>query len=122
MNRNLGERNDPAFPVTGFHAGLLYQALSLEKCVRGTPIESDVNLVVKRAGSGTLEFDQHVLDIIFKARVFKSIGYCLPETVGNRVKADSLMLVINTKRIGKAKTLARQVADVLSDKATASMP
>ena len=39
MDRDPGERNDPAFPVTGVHAGLLNHALRPETGLRHTTIE-----------------------------------------------------------------------------------
>ena len=68
MHRDLGERYDPAFAVTGVHAGLLYQALSFEVRLRCTALEYHVDLVVERAGAGLFEFDCNILDIVFHSQ------------------------------------------------------
>jgi hypothetical protein len=93
MDCDLGERDNPAFPVTVSHAGLLYQTLRPEKRIFCATVESNANLVVERAGAGTFKLDQFVLDIISRARLTESSAYRLPEAAGNRVRADSLMLV-----------------------------
>jgi hypothetical protein len=47
MHGYLGERNNPAFMVAHFYAGLLNQTLYLEKRTRSTASHSQVDAVIE---------------------------------------------------------------------------